>query len=113
MYSESLSVPSRSECFSEGIQRSASPTPLRKKKYSFFCKSTLWFTISTHFFTVSLNRISQNQDTLLNKPSHTITHEGIGNSVLSLACSDKYLFSGSQSPHIQVRIILLIFSLEI
>ncbi|RIA83883.1 hypothetical protein C1645_785306 [Glomus cerebriforme] len=56
------------------IQRNASPTPL-----------------------LSLNRLPQKQE---DKPSHTITHGE--NSVLSLACSDKYLFSGSQGPHIQV-----------
>ncbi|CAB4380193.1 unnamed protein product [Rhizophagus irregularis] len=56
------------------IQRSASPTPL-----------------------LSLNRFPQKQE---NKPSHTITHGE--NSVLSLACSDRYIFTGSQGPHIQI-----------
>ncbi|CAI2170153.1 187_t:CDS:10 [Funneliformis geosporum] len=69
-------IPSRKEHFPEIIQQSASPTPLR-----------------------SLNCLTQKQDTLLNKPSHTIT---LGNSILSLACSNEYLFSGSQEPSIQV-----------
>ncbi len=57
----------------------------------------------------SLNRLPQTQDTLLDKPSHTIT---LGeNSILSLACSNKYLFSGSQGPNIQVNI--MNFSIEI
>ncbi|CAG8475440.1 4994_t:CDS:10 [Funneliformis caledonium] len=72
-------IPSRKENLPETgeiIQRSESPTPL-----------------------LSLNRLTQEQDTLLNKPSHTIT---LGNSILSLACSNEYLFSGSQEPSIQV-----------
>ncbi|CAG8826473.1 26609_t:CDS:2, partial [Racocetra persica] len=61
----------------EIIQRSKSPTPLR-----------------------SLNRIPQKLETQHTKPSHTIT---LGdNSVLSLVCNYKYLFSGSQDPYIRV-----------
>ncbi|CAG8668236.1 19282_t:CDS:10 [Gigaspora margarita] len=62
---------------SEIIQRSQSPTPLR-----------------------SLNRIPQKLEIQPTKPSHTLT---LGdNSVLSLVCSYKYLFSGSQDPYIRV-----------
>ncbi|RHZ75258.1 hypothetical protein Glove_216g180 [Diversispora epigaea] len=58
-------------------KRRGSPTPLR-----------------------SLNRISVKFDKPPPLPSHTIT---LGeNSVLSLACSFDHLFSGSQSPNIQV-----------
>ncbi|CAG8539548.1 14835_t:CDS:2, partial [Dentiscutata heterogama] len=61
----------------EVIQRTNSPTPLR-----------------------SLNRIPQKIEIQHTKPSHTIT---LGdNSALSLVCSYKYLFSGSQDPYIRV-----------
>ncbi|CAG8662244.1 15943_t:CDS:10, partial [Acaulospora morrowiae] len=59
------------------IRRRASPTPLR-----------------------SLNRISFRNETILSKPSHIITHGE--DSILSLACSKHYLFSGSQNPNIKV-----------
>ncbi|CAJ0825842.1 11803_t:CDS:10 [Entrophospora sp. SA101] len=61
----------------EIITRSPSPTPLR-----------------------SLNRLLVTDNALLNKPIHTI--KLCENSILSLACSNKYLFSGSQGSCIQV-----------
>ena len=48
-YSESLSVPPRSEYFSEGIQRSASPTPLRKD-YAKECYGSQFQPIQPIFF---------------------------------------------------------------
>nr|CAG8483394.1 13512_t:CDS:10 [Entrophospora candida] len=63
----------------EIITRSPSPTPLR---------------------TSSLNRLLVTDNALLNKPIHTI--KLCENSILSLACSNKYLFSGSQGSCIQV-----------
>lgn len=93
---EGLVVPS--EYFP--IQRSASPTPLRNIPFFFFFCFIVHHLTYFYSLTVSLNRFPQKQE---NKPSHTITHGE--NSVLSLACSDRYLFTGSQGPHIQVNVI--------